>query len=157
MGVFEICAIGITLAFIVLVIFIASTLVTVKKTLVETNETVKHLQVKAESLSSQSIELINNVNLITANMRQQLDTLTPLFQSVEDIGLAMKGFTKSLRDQDYRFTPPKKSTWQDKLLEGVELAGLAANVWKSFQKEKFEDECEEYQERRKWNGRLLRK
>lgn len=153
--IYEICAIAATIAFIILVIFIVSTLVTLKKTLIQTNETVSQLKVRAELLSTQSVELMNNVNLITASLREQLDTLTPLFQSVKQLGLAMKGLTESLKEDSFRYSYTKKHSWQDKLLEGIELAGLAANIWKSFQKEHAHGD-ESYSEKRRFSDHAFK-
>lgn len=128
--IYEICAIVATIAFAVLVAFLAWTLRDLGKTLNQTHESLRDLN--AEKLSADTSMLMQNLNRLTDQVQGQIETITPLVKSAGNVGDALQDLSSSLEKKTSQFKEEytrKETQWQDGIIKVLAVSLIAAKAW----------------------------
>ncbi|GAA4868943.1 hypothetical protein GCM10023310_55800 [Paenibacillus vulneris] len=87
----------IAIAFVVLVVFLITTLRSVTSLLGQTNTTIRELQNEVKNMTQEASELLGHTNEVTMDILQKLHALEPVFDSVKLAGEAVEEVTSSVK------------------------------------------------------------
>lgn len=125
------------LAFVVLVYFLVKTLIDVRKTLKQVNQTMLFLESRVDPVQEEALELLKKTNKITGTLHTQMEAVNPLFETVHDVGNAFQDATSEFAHgiQHRKFRKEEKhQKWSETLVDILELGSHALNVWKQAKK-----------------------
>lgn len=137
----EISIAAASVAFVVLVIFLVLTLIDVRKTLKKANQTLLFVESRVDPIHDEALALIKNTKNITATVNEQLQAVTPLVDTVHDVGTAIQNAKNEIsnelsRKKNYRAInredEPKQ--WSERLIDILELGTHALAVWQHEKK-----------------------
>lgn len=136
----EISLLIIALAFVALVFYLIKTLKEVQGSLKQLNTTMIHMKDQIDEVSKETTELLKNTNQITLDVQKKSKALDSIFESVENVGTAMKQVTHSAKEVSSTLSQSiQKSVTnttnqhQDKLSELIRLTNLGFDLWKKWQ------------------------
>ncbi len=139
MGPTEISIIVGTLAFVVLVIFIAKFLHATCKTMHKITETLEGIQHQIDDLGDQPQEFFHHSNELLADINYKLSCLDPLFRSVENVGEKLECKTGTGKNGSLCRCYRQKIDLEDapadnKTIQAIELAVKALGLWQDYTK-----------------------
>lgn len=115
----------ITIAVVVLVIYLVKTLITLQKTL-------KEIHTKVGPITEESLKLLKHSNSLAENIVFKSKSLDPFFYSLSDVGTFVEGMTTSLRKRSIKLFEEEKSS--KKKANWIELAALGVLLWHKLKK-----------------------
>lgn len=147
--VIEVSLAVIAVAFVLLVIYLIVTLKTLKLTLNQVGYFIFDARKQLDEMGVEAKKAIDHANQISVDLKYKMDTLNPLFQSVENIGEVLEGkaetFKKKFeqirtinsisplnihrRDLSEDLTGPKAI-----VPDILELASLGIRLWQKLKK-----------------------
>lgn len=93
----EISVVIIALAFCILVFYLVTTLKAANRSLNQLQDTVTKLEKQVESLSQESVKLVQNANDITEDVQSKMRSLDKLFTSAAQVGETVHEVTSSVK------------------------------------------------------------
>jgi uncharacterized protein YoxC len=94
----EISIAAVALAFIVLVVFLITTLRSISSLLVQTNTTIHELQHHLAGVTKEASDVLRHTNAVTVDVLNKLHSLEPTFHSVKQVGEAVDEITTSVKN-----------------------------------------------------------
>jgi uncharacterized protein YoxC len=88
----------ISIAFLVLVIFITKTLKSLQGTLNHVSQTLGGLEKQLEGVTKETTVLLHKTNKLADDLQQKADSLTSVVDAVKDIGSTVSHFNQSLQN-----------------------------------------------------------
>lgn len=123
--IYEISVLILSIAFVVLVIYLVFSLIALRQTLKNLNQTITEYRVKLGPLTESSNELMENV----LHKARSLDTL---FNSISNVGCYLEDKTTVLKDiHERKF---KKMQSHSQTADWIELAALGVLLWQKYRK-----------------------
>jgi uncharacterized protein YoxC len=96
--VIEISVAAVALAFVVLVVFLITTLRSMSALLVQTNSTIHELQQHLAGVTKEASDVLRHTNAVTVDVLNKLHALEPTFNSVKEVGEAVDEITTSVKN-----------------------------------------------------------
>jgi uncharacterized protein YoxC len=93
----EISVAAVALAFVVLVVFLITTLRSITALLGQTNTTINELQIQLSNVSKDASDVLRHTNAVTVDVLNKLHSLDPTFDSVKHVGEAVEEITSSVK------------------------------------------------------------
>lgn len=124
---------AIAIAFVILVIYIISTLKTLSKTLERVSNTVDSLEGQLKGVTSEAEELLKKSNILASDLQEKSEKLDSVIDSVTDIGKTVQQFNSNLARVGENVTHRVEQN-QDKISQVVSWAQIALEI-----KEKWDD------------------
>jgi uncharacterized protein YoxC len=118
--IFEICIVIATIVFVILVVYIICTLVTVQRSL-------NRLTDLAVRMESRVDPILQNTEKLSDSVNTKLEAFDPLFETVNDLSCALRKTTRS-------YCEKKNMTWQSTITEVIELAAVGIILWQQMKK-----------------------
>jgi uncharacterized protein YoxC len=139
----DISVLVIAVAFGCLVFYLITALKAVRGSLEQLSKTMVHMQGQIEDVSRETTELLKNTNEITLDVQKKSKSLDSLFESVDNVGVAVKQITNSAKEvsttlsQSLQYNVTNKAAQnQDKISEIIRLTSVGLNLWKKWQAHK---------------------
>ncbi|GGK12093.1 UPF0478 protein YtxG [Caldalkalibacillus thermarum] len=146
MGIIEISVALIAVAFVVLVIYIVKTLLTVQQSLQELSENMATIEKRVDELSRETTALIRRTNQLTEDIYNKSQSLNQLFKSAEEIGQATRQVSSSMKEisstimdsvtRSVRQTAIKHQSKVDEIMKYVTLFLDLWHKWQSYRVQK---------------------
>jgi uncharacterized protein YoxC len=105
----------ITVAFVILVVYLIQTLKSVTALVDKTNEAVNQMQQQINQISTDASELLKHTNEITVDVRDKLHALDNTFYSIKNIGDAVSEITYSVKQVSATVTDTIQHKVQEEL------------------------------------------
>lgn len=140
--IFEICASIATLIFAILTFFIVRTLKEIQNSCKAAGSTLANFEAEAALIKIDAEKLIASSNQLIEKINNKITDLDPLFHSVSSIGTtvdaAVNRLTNSIENHDFHFfkREEKKSNWEEKVLDVIELTGLGIKIFQQMKRRK---------------------
>lgn len=136
----------IALAFLALVIFLILTLVSLRKSLQLTNETLEDLHLQVNDLTEETTKILKSSNDIVTNIYDKMKAFDPLFQSIHNVSDTIEDATDTFKkittsathhfadsdEDDTEHAAPRRSSKKDKIINVVEWALMGVTVWQKL-------------------------
>ncbi|GAA3401346.1 DUF948 domain-containing protein [Paenibacillus hodogayensis] len=132
----------IAVAFIVLVVFLAATLQSVRASLKQVNETLAHVDMKLDTITAETVKLMQRTEHIAGDVEGKLKSLDALFLSVGQVGESVHQITTSVKQvsatvsNSVRAAGEKASRERNRTSEMLEWASLGLHLWRKWQSRK---------------------
>jgi uncharacterized protein YoxC len=119
------------LAFVVLVYFLIRTLIDLRKTLHQVNNTLLFTESRIDPIQEEALELLKNTKNITATLNEQLTAVNPLVETVHDVGTAFQEATYEFSHgiPHRKLSRTAKKSWSETLSHILEFGSHALNAW----------------------------
>jgi uncharacterized protein YoxC len=150
----EISVAVIAVAFVLLVIYLIVMLKTLKSTLNQVNYLIFDARKQLDEMGTEAKKIIDHTNQISLDLKYKMETLNPLFQSVENIGEVLEDKAENLKkssersrsgnsasplfthkDHLYHRDPSEELTGSKALVPDIlELASLGIRLWQKLKK-----------------------
>lgn len=136
--IFEICISIATIVFVILAFYIIQTLKVVQCSLKDVKKSIENLEIEVALIKINANQLLKNSNEIAEKINCKIDDITPLFDSIFKVGGLIREAVNSFEGRHLHvFTAEeKKSNWQEKVFDLIELTSLGIKVFQQIQKRK---------------------
>src|SRR5262245_32744332 len=99
MMIYEICAVIVTLIFVLLAFYIIQTLRSLMKSMTRFHELVAKVENKWDPISLETLTLLQKSNDLTASVQEKIDSFDPVFNSIHHLGGILEESTTSLHER----------------------------------------------------------
>lgn len=135
----EIILIVLTIAGLVLLVFLIRLIIAATKTLVRLNRTLSTVQKQLDSIGHEPKQILHQVNAIAQDVHQKMQSIDPIFRAVSNLG-------EGLEDKTYHFKQNVASNQlkkklvssepdqEDYLKAFTDLSILGIKLWNKFKK-----------------------
>lgn len=134
--VIEISMIVITIAFVVLVIYLIRTLQAFKHSILHAEQTLDQVQRQLDELGKEALQWLQNCNQLTADVQSKLKSIHSVFQSAERICEATEKVALTAKQISVAIAANANDTLraqQKKLNEVIGWTNLFVNAWQRWQ------------------------
>lgn len=94
----DISLIIIAVSFCLLVFYLVKVLRSVNNSLIQTDQTIKDIQLQVDEIAKESTQLLQQSNKVMMDVEQKSKSLDPLFQTVHDAGQAVNTLSQAVRE-----------------------------------------------------------
>lgn len=137
----------IAIVFVVLAVYMITTLKSAKASLDQANQTLVRIQEKLDIMSGESEKLIRNTNRLTEDLHGQIRSLNGLFTSVREVSESIQEVTSSFRQVSSTVSKSvvnnveqAVSRNQKKMADLTEWAVFAFRLWQKWKQARNEAE-----------------
>lgn len=133
----EISIAFIAVAFVVLVFFLVRMIIAARISLEQANRTLAAIQSEMHGLSLETTRLIQNTNVITADVQTKMKSLDSLFNSVGQVGDAVHQVTDSVKQVSAAVTNTTQQVHRNisankvRIADILEWANAGFLIWKN--------------------------
>lgn len=134
---FEICASISTIAFVILVFYLVQTLKAVQHSLKTIDRSMVNLNTELDIIKININDSIKNSSEITKKINDKIDNLSPLLDSISQIGCMAKQTISSFEESKKMRSievEHSNTSWQEKIFDFVEFINLSVQVLKKIKK-----------------------
>lgn len=124
-----IAAIIAAVAFAVLVIYLAKTLVATKRTLNDVADTLEGMEKQLQGITSETTELLIKTNRLADDVSEKSAKLNGVFDGIRGIGSTVKDFNQSLSIVSTKITNAATEN-QEKAAQAVKWGAAMMELWK---------------------------
>jgi uncharacterized protein YoxC len=123
------------IAFVVMCVFLIHLLRTAQRSLVTAQGAIGEVKMTVESLQVDIKKLAENVNLVADDLKGKLQTVDPLFDAVQDVGLLLREVTGTARiatqqlTQTYRKQAAAVETGNEKIPAWLQWAAVGSRIF----------------------------
>jgi uncharacterized protein YoxC len=140
----EISVAAVALAFVVLVVFLITTLRSMSALLVQTNATIHELQHHLAGVTKEASDVLRHTNAVTVDVLNKLHSLEPTFHSVKQVGEAVDEITTSVKNASVSVAHTiKKKVESDaylpatnKIAKAISAIPLVLDIWHQIKMKK---------------------
>ncbi|MCU6796926.1 DUF948 domain-containing protein [Paenibacillus sp. WQ 127069] len=133
----EISVAAVALAFVVLVVFLITTLRSMSALLVQTNTTIHDLQNHVVGVTKEASDVLRHTNAVTVDVLNKLHSLEPTFHSVKQVGEAVDEITTSVKNASVSVARTIKekvaseaySPTTSKIAKAINTIPLVLDIW----------------------------
>lgn len=144
MGLMDVSVFIIAIAVCFLVFYLIRVLKSMERSLNQTEETIAQIKTQIDQLGEESARLLQHTNQIVVDLDKKSRSLNPLFQSIEETGLAAQQLSSTIMQISSALTHNVKSgieksaktnhhDWP-KILQAISLGYYLARKWKERNK-----------------------
>nr|WP_253263956.1 DUF948 domain-containing protein [Geobacillus sp. BMUD] len=125
----------IALAFLLLVVYIAKTLVVLQETLRRLATAVSHADQQVEAVAKEIQTLLQTANAIAGDVQKKAEKLNGAIEAVGEIGGAVRTLNRALR-QAAAALSAKADPGREKWVKALRWANVLLDVWEKWRKRK---------------------
>lgn len=122
------------LAFLVLVIYLATVLVSTKRTLDNVAITLESLEVQTRGITRETEALLAKTNQLADDVNNKTSKLNPLFEGIKGIGQTVQGFNASFKTVSDTIAETATEN-KDQTAQAVKWGAAILNLRKQKQKQ----------------------
>ncbi|GEL77189.1 DUF948 domain-containing protein [Tenuibacillus multivorans] len=130
-NILHISALIASIAFLILVIYISYTLVSVRKTFHHMANTTEALEKQMQGITHETTELLKKTNYMAADISGKTDKLDVLFDGVKGIGQTVQEFNESLQKLSDELKE-QASEHAEKTSQTIKWGEAAIHLWKKY-------------------------
>ncbi|WP_251549637.1 DUF948 domain-containing protein [Neobacillus muris] len=138
------------IAFFVLVIYLASTLKSLRGTLDSVSDTLKGLETQLEGVTSETTLLLQKTNALAEDLQQKSERLNTVVEAVKDVGTTVSKFNGSLQNITHTVDRQIEEN-KDKISQIVQWSNVFLELkdkWQEKRQAKKESDVKELQRAR---------
>jgi len=137
----EISVAAVAVAFVVLVVFLITTLRSMSTLLVQTNSTIHELQHHLAGVTKEASDVLRHTNAVTVDVLNKLHALEPTFHSVKQVGEAVDEITTSVKNASLSVARTIKDKVESeaylpstsKIAKAINTIPLVLDIWHQIQ------------------------
>lgn len=133
-------------AFIVLVVFLVAALQSARAALQQVNETLAHIDGKMDTISAETVKLMQTTQHIADDVQGKMKSMDALFDSIGKVGESVNQITTSVKQvsatvsNSVRQAGEKVNRERNLTAELMEWTSLGLHLWRKWQARKQRDE-----------------
>jgi uncharacterized protein YoxC len=126
MTVYEVCAIAVTVGFLVLVVYLVITLSKMRVLLERSAITLRKLSVDTRAVTDEAVKLLENANKISHTVQHHMHAFNPVVDSIETVGTAMRSASMAFKSKS---KPEPDVDVKENVIRLIDLAVVTAINW----------------------------
>jgi uncharacterized protein YoxC len=125
----------ISIAFAVLVVFIARTLKSVTKTLDNVAVTLEGLERQMEGITLETTQLLHKTNKLADDIQVKSEKLNTVVSAVQNVGNSLEGFNHSVSKVSSQLSSSLENN-QERISQVISWSNVAMEIWEKWKQKK---------------------